>query len=383
MQSYATAAALAADNVAAIERQIQQFTVLPPRLAWHPVARRRAEVSRRVIRRAIDATRVFGLGDVATAQVLGTLTNDDFKELETWDSKTAIALQFTAQDAGVLRIWNRYRIAYSIDSDLWRELGDADDDTELPAGILARLPHPDPFVALPEPIVVPTYDGLYQQLDGFFVTGRFQVSETGYLLTSTEHAHGDLALLLCSRIMRADGTHARNADGLLDYAWVRVSFNDGMTVGELTERCTKGFKSAGTGLDWEREVVQALRRCASIMLYLCATNADLEEMPTPPRGGQRAARRRRLLAAKVVKVGWRLGAQLRAHRVKETHSTAGEPSGRHVRPHVRRAHFHTYRIGPRREQVEVKWLSAIPVNFEKDAEETTVVGVSREKRVPR
>jgi hypothetical protein len=35
-----------------------------------------------------------------------------------------------------------------------------------------------------------------------------------------------------------------------------------------------------------------------------------------------------------------------------------------VAPHVRRAHFHTYRVGPGRAGSVVKWLPPIPINMD-------------------
>jgi hypothetical protein len=62
-------------------------------------------------------------------------------------------------------------------------------------------------------------------------------------------------------------------------------------------------------------------------------------------------------------VGVRIGAALRRHQqfeqnnhTKDTHSN--------LRPHLRRAHWHTYKTGVGRSESILKWLSPIPVNID-------------------
>lgn len=389
MQTYGDAAKLAAAHIAALQGQIDMFTHVPPSLKFHPVAIRRAAAARWFVKKNLLATELFGEGKHEAARELGKMADDDVAAFDNWTRSMIHTFQFAAQDAGAIKLWSRYRIAYSIDPDLWKELGDADDDTELPVGILSRLPHPDPFIALPEPIVIEmrTPEGeekLYERIEGFFVTGRFAVSEKGYLLTSTEYTPGTIALLLCAKIVRANGSHARNLDGRPDYAWIRISINDGHTVGELIDDISRGFMSTAPMMDWESEVVLSLRRCVSILLYLCATNADLQPIPSPPRKRVKGGRQVERSAARVVAVGWRLGAKLRAYKANPNAPRENAPTGRHMRPHVRRAHFHTVRIGPgrpnQRTETELRWISAVPVNFEHDADTTTVVGVPKKRK---
>lgn len=388
MMRYADAAALAEDHVAAIQRQIHLYTHAPADVAWHPVARHQVDIARNMIARSVASSQFFGHGDATQARALAATTEDEIRTLAELPRDLIVGLQFTAQDAGVIKLWSRYKIAYSIDLDLWAELGDADDDTVIPRGVLAKLPHPDPWISLPEPILIPTFDrgddSLYQRIEGFFVTGRFGIDGGGYLPTSTVRESGALSLLICSRIVRADGSHARNPGGMPDYSWTRIGVDEGRTVGEMVEATRRTFTLAAATLDWEREVEQSLRRCVAILLYLCTTNADLQTMPTPPRKPVKAkGKRPGRTPVRVVKVGWRLGAQLRAHYAREAAHRDAAPTGRKVRPHVRRAHFHTFRVGPgrtnERTQVEIKWISAVPINFDADATETTVIGVPGQK----
>lgn len=375
----ADAATMAEDHTAAIERQIYIYTHAPRDVAWIPEMRHVVEVSRRIIRRGELACELVGPDTVARAVELGTLRDDEIEVFKDWSRHALVGLQFTAQDAGALKLWKRHRTAYSIDPELWAELGDADDDTTIPPGLLSKLPHPNPFIALPEPILVPTFDRgpteTFQRIEGFYVTGRVQVGG-GYLATSSEHAHGSLSLLICSKIVRANGSHYRNPEGMPDYAWTRIGVDEGYTVGEMADATRATFTMAAASLDWQSEIVTSLRRCVAILLYLCATNADLQPLPVPPvKHGQRGKTSGRK-PVRVVKVGYRLGAELRAHHAAVREARIAEPTGRRVAPHVRRAHFHTFRVGPgrvnERTQTEIKWVSAIPINFDKPADKTTV-----------
>jgi len=108
----------------------------------------------------------------------------------------------------------------------------------------------------------------------------------------------------------------------------------------------------------------------SLLLYLCAQNAEIgdgrrqPERPKPKRTkhGERLFPPDR---PTVWDVGLRLGAALRragASGVEDTsNGTTGAARGP-ARPHIRRAHWHTYRVGPGKADALLKWLPPIPVN---------------------
>lgn len=115
-----------------------------------------------------------------------------------------------------------------------------------------------------------------------------------------------------------------------------------------------------------------LRRLVSMVLYLCA-DADLTvscqtRRPCVQRAQQPAA------GPTQWDVGLRIGAALRAAYQREQTGENAAPTGRHVRPHVRRAHWHTVLSGPRKiegddvsaadRQRDLRWMPPIPVNIE-------------------
>lgn len=123
--------------------------------------------------------------------------------------------------------------------------------------------------------------------------------------------------------------------------------------------------------DYTRMARSVYSSILSLLLYLCAENAEIgEDHKRPPcPQPKRTKGIERLFPADKPRewnVGTRMGAALRrAHVTFQTDSMHPEvQTGQHVRPHVRRAHWHTYRAGPGRTDRRVKWLPPIPVNVD-------------------
>lgn len=122
----------------------------------------------------------------------------------------------------------------------------------------------------------------------------------------------------------------------------------------------QGMEAFVTGDGFMQGVKQAL----SLILYVCAYG--LVEKP----GSQ--ASKINYPVPKKVKTGWRIFPpdQPKIHLLGESIGTqirhasrSTEHSGSHAskRPHIRRAHWHTYRVGQGRQDFELKWLSPIAV----------------------
>lgn len=121
-----------------------------------------------------------------------------------------------------------------------------------------------------------------------------------------------------------------------------------------------------------RGIAPVLAPLVSLVLYLCADEAEIGDGRARPASPEPKRTRRsgyRMFAAdgpRVWDVGVRIGAALRrAYQAEETHADAAV-TGRHVRPHIRRAHWHTFLAGPRDAERErrVKWLPPLPINVE-------------------
>jgi hypothetical protein len=294
---------------------------------------------------------------------------------------------YVSMVAATRALWSRYRVVYAIDPDLWEELGNTSDDQLVPAGLMTQLPHPDPFVALPVAMRIPMKDDMYALARGFFVNGRIRLpTETGFVgcSTSAPVASGALGLSIVATVHNADGSHVLTGGGQHDLLWNHVTLDtDGgdRLTGDLVATVLERFDfSADAGVAPE-DVATVIRACIGTLIYLCATNADLK--PLAPAGRLAA----RLVGAKkiprVIQVGSVVGAQLRASRLSTGNPGVG--THRSPRPHLRRAHFHTYRVGEGREGVKVRWVAWTGVGMSKDesAATTTVVKVARQKQEAR
>ena len=117
--------------------------------------------------------------------------------------------------------------------------------------------------------------------------------------------------------------------------------------------------------------IEKVRPMVSLILYLCSVNAEIVSPTEPGRkpslpAPKRTKKGERIFPASRVSywnVGYRIGSALERARKKSrfTHS------GTHLspRPHIRRAHWHTYWKGPKnnpeKRRVLLKWLPPIPV----------------------
>lgn len=114
--------------------------------------------------------------------------------------------------------------------------------------------------------------------------------------------------------------------------------------------------------DIPREAVRVVASIVSLALYLCTEEPDLGDREPPAKVEPRRSKRRRepflqgAEAPVVWETGFRLAEQLRA-------ASEGDGGGT-VRPHVRRAHWHTYWVGSEQRgdrRRELRWLSPMLV----------------------
>lgn len=144
-------------------------------------------------------------------------------------------------------------------------------------------------------------------------------------------------------------------------------------------------------------IASALEPMLSLLLYLCSDAPDLTRRGWPDMPGNPEPVRTRRAGWRLFPadghrewdVGVRIGAALRAAYARE--ETGGEASapGRHVRPHVRRAHWHTFLTGARKredgtpvpadeQRRDLRWMPPIPVAITDVGELPAVVHPVRE-----
>lgn len=122
-----------------------------------------------------------------------------------------------------------------------------------------------------------------------------------------------------------------------------------------------------------RETINSIqvvfKRTLSVVLYVCAENARMTPMGEPT-SRPHVEKGKKIFAPNKPnewQVAYRIGAAISAAKqaVKKAEST---PTGREMRPHLRRAHWHTFRRGVGRLETVLHWLPPIPVNMPEDVD---------------
>lgn len=312
----------------------------------------------------------------ALADAPDSSTDDDFPRIDIGDvTKDDFGdIKVVAGYAHAVDLWRRTKIVYDFDPDLWRALGHTDSNAELPTDIFDKLPHPNPYLALPEPITVSYPNGRTHRIDGAFVIGsrEFTAYPGSTYVCSTTRPGTRPCLLFGGPSTRASG-EVEPAFMLAHLPREHRTLQD--IINFLVQCDCKDHDDDLGGQTLTDEMMRlfhaAIPPLVTALTYLCATNAELRPLPPSPAKGGKA--RRGFVPTQAVQVGFRIGAKLRAYAEHESRSTG---TGGTVAPHVRRAHFHTYRVGPGRVDKKLEWLAPIPVNMpDGDAVLTTAIPV--------
>ncbi len=123
----------------------------------------------------------------------------------------------------------------------------------------------------------------------------------------------------------------------------------------------------------------------SLVLYICAENAEMVkkgENAKDPKQRQQPQHRKPhapvVVQPQVWEAGFRIGALL--ENKAASNASSGEVqggSGRTVAPHIRRAHWHTFRCGIRRQDAVLRWLPPIAVNMNARVDADSPITVRR------
>lgn len=117
-----------------------------------------------------------------------------------------------------------------------------------------------------------------------------------------------------------------------------------------------------------REITEPI---LSLLLYICSQNAEIRDLigknqkPQFPQPVKTKRGNRLFAADRTVnwECGWRTGSALRTGLESEKAEGGDSRDRNRPRPHIRRAHWHHFRVGPRTDsRLAVRWLPPIPVN---------------------
>ena len=246
-------------------------------------------------------------------------------------------------------IWRMTQGIYQFDETLYSELIRTENSGTLPADVLIRLPEWCVYIETP---------GL--SIDGAWARIDIGPDDEVLLVLAQDVDSDDCFIPLTYYITIGSGTINQNIQATATEWMVRR--------GKSEQEKDKHIASLK---EWIHPVV-------NLLLYLCAgadyANAVAPHNPLPVK----TKRGPRLFAPQketTWNVGTRMGAALRAAYAARAHSGGSGGEQYHVRPHIRRAHWHSFRSGPRftpdgepiptaDRQLNLRWLPPIPVNIE-------------------
>jgi hypothetical protein len=256
--------------------------------------------------------------------------------------------------------WRLTRGLYSFDPDLLAAVCQTSIDEDLPTSPLLQLPEWCVYV-LPPGIL---FEGV--DLRGFFAHLDCDPSGSPELRLLLDFGDGRLSFTL-----PLDLSHSTLSSSL-------KASRDRMVqmLGSLAE--SPGIESIAR--DDLSDYSSRIAPLVSLVLYLCSDNADIrsraDESTVPKQPSPKRTRKgvRFFPAEQPTEwdVGYRIGEALRRLRTVSTTTQpdGGEIQSRHISPHIRRAHWHTYWVGPLRDigerRVTVKWIPPIAVNVSVD-----------------
>jgi hypothetical protein len=266
---------------------------------------------------------------------------------------------------GALAAWRVAQGLYRFDPDLAAAVADTPLTGELPAALLYRLPEWCVYIETPGR----TYQG--RPLHGFWAH------------LDWEDGDGEDELRLVLDVAR---TPAEALDPQHGQIPVPLILGGGSLTDSLERVIQSGHRRLHElGLDVPAAAIGSAEAQAAqiaplvaLVLYLCAENAEIgpapgtaAARPTQPEP-KRTKRGPRLFPpprAAAWDVGLRIGAALRRAAAGQGDPTAPpgdeEPERRNrPRPHIRRAHWHTFRTGEGRTGRKLRWMAPVPVNLE-------------------
>ena len=285
--------------------------------------------------------------DLPMAAVLAYLTHGSDNEL----LRAAIIDELPRLTAAL--IWSKTKTVYRFDHTVMDALHDQPLDDALPIDALFHLPYPCVFVETPEVVDRIGYFA-WMEMDANSLVPELRLL---HLTTGGE--------TISNPVILSGGT-----------------IDDSITALERSnaERQSQ-FLPTATAITPEQraEIKRSLARDINLLLYLCSDQPDLHRQQQP--GSPRPAQPKGERTTEIWEVGVRVGNAIRRYQNEatgdeiETEEVGTGGTHKPPRPHLRRAHWHHFWTGPLTGQrsLTVRWLPPIPVGYDPDAEQPTVI----------
>ena len=231
-----------------------------------------------------------------------------------------------------------YKQAYKITPELAKDLLGMD-DLSFPAGKI-KMPFRTVYFDLSDLRMTSTGDGIsntaHAFIEGIFLTyGKvpFEGEEAGFAGFVVLTGVPETKELLFGGVSFA----VDDAD-------------DSQTLNDLIE--------ANAGMP---EIKQALRTALLLAAYISSEKPDITENEVQ-KTFYRPSGKLKTSAVRKWDIGVRYATEVRRRLTESSDTNRPHSTGKSPRPHIRKAHWHIYRIGPGRKETKVLWLAPIEVN---------------------
>jgi hypothetical protein len=270
---------------------------------------------------------------------------------------SSAALAFTERDdwarvVTAVGAWRQGRSIYRVDAETAAALADTDLPDEIPAHALLELPEWGLYLTGMD--TDPPLNGAFVHLDWSFTRRRpelWMVADFG----------GELDLVVALPMYLDQQSLTASLEQAIKTTGPGEPQSDDMIDLEASNFLPNA--------EDHRSLLGIVRPIVATLLYICSAEPDIVDPDRPNARPRRAAQP--AASPQVWEVGYRIGTALRKARIE--HDAHG---GHHNSPvaHVRRAHWHTYWLGPKsepeRRRTELRWIS--PVLVGSDQPMTTV-----------
>jgi len=277
-------------------------------------------------------------------------------------------IEISFMNLPILSAWRATQGVYRFDPDVIEPLWDSSIKGNIPTDVLFRMPEWCVYVET----------GKRDLGNGIIMHGFFACLDLAMDLPSEKSEW--LNILLDLEL----GRNGRDALSFYSFP-LKISAGVSLTIEELISIYMDDKGNAFFPRDptlWKEPINKAfaqnfcdniLPRIFSLLIYLCSENAEYRgtadnttpskyPAPTKTKNGPRFFPPSK---PAVWDTAWRIGASIRSYREKSTASNENE-LGRVKRPHIRRAHWHSYWTGSLESErsILIKWLPPIPVNVD-------------------
>jgi len=299
----------------------------------------------------------------------------DYMGKRDWDSgclipsaavlNTAIQIDGLATDGAqaelmalpTLLAWQLSQGIYRFDPDLYQEITATVIDDSIHVEAFKTLPEWALYIETPEFPV----DAELEKPDGFFVSLDDDGKNLSLRLVFVLN-HGQRLLTLplplvgnsvsdCLANLQASARQNLHDLNNMDFAAL------------LATRLAYSLKRSGETFDNPQDIAW----CLTLLLYLCCEEPDTAASRSRalPKRDRRGQIMMPPLQPQTWDVGLRFGSKYRAWKQQAHTTSEGSGDGKQKRPHIRKAHYHGYWYGPKKDgatqKYKVRWLSPILV----------------------